>query len=162
MRLLQFCTWLSGTDFSVWLREAPYPYPVLLIIHLMTLALFGALAILLNLRVLGLVLPRAPITYVLQQSRPWKWTALALLTISGLLIAASDPLEYYGNRMFWISLGLLALAAVNAWYFATRTCRTIALWDTAERAPSAARWWAWSSLGLWIVLIFVGRAIAFF
>ena len=162
MSLLQWCTWLGETSFSVWLREAPYPYPVLLMAHLITIALFGALCILLNLRILGLALPQVPVTYVLQQSRPWKWSALVLLTITGLLIAASDPLEYYANPMFWISLGLLLVAAVNAWYFHARTCRSITLWDTAPRTPAAARWWACSSLVLWVVLIFAGRAIAFF
>jgi len=162
MNLLQWCTWLSGTAFSAWLREAPYPYPVLLIAHLLTIALFGALTILLNLRVLGVVLPRVPITYIRQQSRPWKWSALVLLTLTGLLIAASDPLEYYDNPMFWASLGILGLAGANAAYFHTRTCRNLPLWDTADPAPAAARRWAWSSLLLWVVLIFAGRAIAFF
>ncbi len=162
MSLLQWCTWLSGSSFSIWLREAPYPYPVLLIIHLITIALFGGLCILLNLRVLGLALPQVPITHVLQQSRPWKWSALLILTITGLLIAASDPLEYHDNPMFWASLGVLAVAGLNAWYFHARTCRNIALWDMAQLTPAAARRWAWSSLGLWVVLIFMGRAIAFF
>jgi uncharacterized membrane protein len=161
MTLLQLCTWLSDTAFSHWLREAPYPYPVLLIVHILTIGLFGTLVILLNLRVLGWALPAVPITYLLKQSRPWKCSALALLTVSGLLVAASDPLEYYDNPMFWISLALLGLAGLNAWHFSARISPNISAWDGAESAPPA-RGWALRSLCLWILLIFAGRAIAFF
>jgi len=38
----------------------------------------------------------------------------------------------------------------------------VAEWDAATETPAPARRWAGVSLLLWIVLIFAGRAIAFF
>ncbi len=160
--LFNFCHWLSQTPFSVWLREAPYPYPVLLIIHVITIAVFGGMVAMGNLRVLGLAMRSVPVSQVIGQFRPWKWTAFVVLLITGLLVTASDPIEYYGNVMFWISNALLVVAGVNAMIFYFGAYRSVSNWDTDVTTPSGARRWAATSLTLWVVLIFAGRAIAFF
>jgi|ERR1700735_1607999 hypothetical protein len=162
MSLLHFCQWLSETPFSVWLREAPYPFPVLLIIHVVTIASFGSMVVMGNLLVLGWAMRSIPVSQVIRQFRPWKWFAFVLLLVTGLLVAASDPLEYYGNVMFWISMAVLVVAGVNAAIFHRGADRTIADWEQADVAPEGARRWAQFSLILWIALIFAGRATAFF
>lgn len=162
MSFLHFCQWLSRTPFSIWLRESPYPYPVLLIIHIVTIALFGSMVVMGNLRVLGWAMRSVPVSQVLGQFRPWKWTAFALLLVSGLLVAASDPLEYYDNIMFWISMAVLVVAGVNALIFYRGAYRSMASWDQADVSPDGARRWAQFSLVLWIALVFAGRATAFF
>ena len=99
---------------------------------------------------------------MLGQFRDWKWTAFALLLVSGLLVAASDPLEYYDNVMFWISIAVLVVAGVNAQIFYRGTYRNMASWDQADVAPDGARRCAQFSLVLWIALVFAGRATTFF
>lgn len=162
MSLLRFCEWLSQTQLSIWLREAPYPYPVLLIIHVVTISLFGSMVVMGNLRVLGWAVKSVPVSEVIAQFRPWKWAAFVILLVTGLLVAASDPMEYYSNIMFWISNALLVMAGINALIFYRGPYRTVASWDATDPAPRAATRWAQISLFLWIVLIFAGRAIAFF
>jgi len=162
MGLLKFCQWLGGTPFSVWLRESPYPFPVLIIIHIITIALFGGMVVIGNLRVLGWAMRGVPVSQVIGQFRAWKWVAFAILLVSGLLIAASDPMEYYNNIMWWISLGVLALAAVNAAIFRYGIYRSVASWDQDVVTPWSARRWAGISLAIWIGSVFIGRAIAFF
>ncbi len=63
--------------------------------------------------------------------------------------------------MFWISL-VIRWSAMNAFVFHYGVYRTVAEWDEAPRAPARARAWALRSLVLWISLVFIGRAIAFF
>jgi hypothetical protein len=162
MDFLHFCQWLSETTFSRSLREAPYPFPALIIIHIITIALFGGMVLMGNLRVLGWAMKSVPVSQVIEQFRPWKWTAFGLLLVSGTLLAASDPIEYGGNIMFWISNALLVLAGLNALIFHFGAYKSVAAWDIAAEAPASARSWAGISLALWIVLIFAGRAIAFF
>jgi hypothetical protein len=147
---------------SIFLREAPYPYPVLLIIHVISIALFGGMVVMGNLRVLGLAVRSVPVSQVIDQFRAWKWIAFAILLVTGTFIAMSDPMEYYDNIMFWISLGVLALAGLNAVVFRFGVYRSVAAWDVASVAPPSARRWAGLSLFLWIALVFTGRAIAFF
>lgn len=162
MSLLSFCQWLNQTPLSVWLRESPYPFPILIIVHIISIALFGGMVVMGNLRVLGWAMRGVPVSQMIGQFRSWKWVAFAILLISGLLIAASDPLEYYGNIMWWISLAVLALAGVNAAIFRYGIYRRVAAWDDAAVTPPSARRWAGISLAIWIGLIFIGRAIAFF
>jgi uncharacterized phage infection (PIP) family protein YhgE len=162
MSLLSFCEWLNETPLSIWLREAAYPYPVLLITHVMTIGVFGGMVVMGNLRVLGRALRSVPVSQVLGQFRPWKWAAGFLLLVSGTLIAMSDPLEYYDNIMFWISNAILLVAAVNAFIFRQGAFREVAGWENAPTAPRAALMWARTSLFLWIALVFAGRGMAFF
>jgi hypothetical protein len=162
MGFMSFCQWLSETNFSKHLREAPYDFPILVIIHIVTIALFGGMVVMGNLRVLGIAMRSAPVSELIDQFRPWKWTAFALLLASGTLLAMSDPVEYAGNIMFWISNVLLLVAGCNAILFHFGAYQSVAAWGSASRAPESARRWAAVSLFLWIILIFAGRAIAFF
>jgi hypothetical protein len=157
-----FCQWLSQTPLSIWLREAPYPFPVFLIAHILTIAVFGGMVVMGNLRVLGKAMREVPVSEVIGQFRAWKWFAFAFLLVSGLFVAMSDPMEYYDNVMFWISMGILVLAGVNAAIFRYGIYRSVASWDTAVVAPLSARRWARVSIFLWIALILSGRATAFF
>jgi hypothetical protein len=162
MLLSHFVTTLSETRLSTWLRYSPYPFPILIMTHVVTIALFGGIVAMGNLRVLGYGMRETPVSEVLNQFRVWKWMGFALLLITGGLITISDPIEYYSNIMFWISLALLALAGVNAWIFHNGAEQTVAEWDTASPTPRAARRWAICSIILWISLVGAGRAIAFF
>jgi hypothetical protein len=162
MSFFSFCQWLSHTSLSIWLREAPYPFPLLIITHVISIALFGGMVVMGNLRVLGKAMRGVPVTQVIGQFRAWKWVAFVILLVSGTLIAVSDPMEYRDNIMFWISLGVLLLAGLNAAIFRYGIYRSVAAWDEAAVAPDSARRWAGMSLFLWIAMIFIGRAIAFF
>jgi hypothetical protein len=162
MSFYHFCQWLSETHLSHWLREAPYPFPILLIAHVLTIALLGGTVLMGNLRVLGKALREVPVSEVIGQFRAWKWLAFALMLVTGTFVAMSDPMEYYGNIMFWISMGVLVLAGVNAAVFRYGIYRSVAEWDTAAVTPPGARRWAGISIFLWIALILAGRATAFF
>jgi len=162
MSFYHFCQWLSETPLSHWLREAPYPFPVLLISHVVTIALFGGMVLMGNLRVLGKALREVPVSEVIGQFRAWKWVAFAIMLVSGVLVAMSDPMEYYDNIMFWISMGLLVFAGINAGVFRYGIYRSVATWDRDAITPPAARRWAGVSIFLWIALILAGRATAFF
>lgn len=153
--------WLSGTNFSTALREDPYPYVVLGTIHVLSIALFGGMIAMGNLRVLGYAMRDVPVSNVIDQFRPWKWTGFAILAVTGILLTISEPLDLYDNVYFWLSLVLLVLVGLNAWIFHSGIYCRVAEWDTAVIAPHPARRWAWISIVLWIALVFAGRAIAF-
>jgi uncharacterized membrane-anchored protein len=57
-------------------------------------------------------------------------------------------------------LGLL-LAGINMLIFQYITARDVASWDTAHRAPTAARIAGVLSILLWIAVIFLARWIGF-
>lgn len=153
--------WLTDTQISTALREDPYPYPVLGTIHVLSIALFGGMVAMGNLRVLGYAMRDVPVSQVIDQFRPWKWTGFAILAVTGILLTLSEPLDCYHSIFFWVSLALLILVGINAWIFHSGIYRRVAEWDTVKLAPPPARQWAWISLALWIALVFAGRLIAF-
>jgi SNF family Na+-dependent transporter len=162
MSVLSFCQWLSHTSLSISLRESAYDYPVLLILHVFSIALFGGMVAMGNLRVLGIAMREVPVSQVISQFRPWKWLAFFILLVTGTLLTMSDPMEYYDNIMFWISAVLIVLVGLNAFIFRYGVYRDVATWDETASVPQSARLWASVSLFLWIAIIFAGRAIAFF
>lgn len=161
MSLHAAAQWLTNTNLSTALREDPYPYPVLGTIHVLSIALFGGMVALGNLRVLGYAMRDVPVSQVIDQFRPWKWTGFAILAASGVVLTLSEPIDCYKSVFFWISLLLLVLVGLNAWIFHSGVYRRVADWDTSSVAPQPARRWAWISLALWVALVFAGRLIAF-
>ena len=56
---------------------------------------------------------------------------------------------------------LLALAALNVWYFHARVYPSVVAWDDKGVPPRAARIAGGVSLVLWISIVFSGRMIAY-
>ena len=152
-----FFEWLDMFESSIWLREATYGYPSLLTAHVVTLALFAGLIIMMDLRLLGVGNLRTPISQLQKRLFPWQMVGMALTTVSGLLLLYSKPLTYYGKVFFWIKMGLMGLAGVNALVFHYTTYRSVAEWDNDRVLPRGARLAGAFGLFLWIGVIIFGR-----
>jgi hypothetical protein len=154
--------WLAQTKLSSSLRFGAYYFPVLTVIHVVSIGLFGGMVVVANLGVLGLALQDIPISRLFDQLRPWKWVGFLVLLVTGSFMALSDPVEYRDNIMFWISLMILLIVGIDAFIFRRGIYSSIETWDDATRAPDRARAWAIRSPVLWTLLVFSGRATAFF
>lgn len=162
MSLLEFAEFLSRTRLSESLRFGIYDFPVLIILHVISIGLFGGAVALTHMRILGWALTDIPVSEILDQFRIWKWIGFASLLITGILLTLSDPVEYHNNPMFWASLFVLLFIGVDAAIFRNGVYRTVSEWNQKLPAPAPARAWAARSLSLWIALVFIGRAMAFF
>ncbi len=60
MSLLSFLEWLASTTWSIALHESLYMYPLIESTHVLALTLFVGLAVMLDLRLLGLTLRTVP------------------------------------------------------------------------------------------------------
>ncbi len=49
----QFSRWVAGTSFFTALRESGLPYPIVMSLHLTSIAVFGGLILMTDLRLLG-------------------------------------------------------------------------------------------------------------
>ena len=159
MSLFTFCQWIETTPLSIAIREGALYYPILGAFHLAAIAWFGGMALMGDLSVLGIGLPNTLAIEVLSQFRRWKWLGFAIVFVSGALLTWSEPLVCYKSVSFRIKLALLALVAVNAFYF--RKSVYVSLEARAVKSRGA-RLGACLSLLLWIALVFAGRGIAFF
>src|SRR4029079_14707119 len=114
MSLLGFCQWLEQTSLSVAIRESSWGFPIIESVHAVGLCLFG-MAILMDLRVLGLALTRVPAREISLDLAPWMRAGVVIMMVSGILVFLNTPVEYYNNSVFRIKVILLLLVAVNAW-----------------------------------------------
>src|ERR1700760_1879048 len=103
--------------FLTYIRESAYTYPVIMATHLASIAVFGGLILLTDLRLLGLALTDYSITEVVKSLRPWKWLGFCVIVICGLLLGLSESNKYYGNPYCQLKMFLLLMVGVHALVF---------------------------------------------
>ena len=161
MSLLPFCQWLEKTSSSIALHESLWMYPLVESVHVLTLCLFVGLAVMLDLRLLGVTMRRAPVSQVVSQLLPWMAAGFALMVLSGAALFYAIPVKTYLNIFFRIKLLMLTLAGLNAWVFHRTVYRRAAEWNVDAATPPGAKVAAGLSLLLWAGIVFAGRMIAY-
>ena len=161
MSLLPFCEWLASTRGSIALHESLYMYPLVESAHVLTLCVFVGMAVMLDLRLLGLTLRRVPLSDVTSGLGPWMAGGFVVMVITGSLLFYAIPVRSYQNIFFRIKMIMLCLAGLNAWVFQATAQRRAAAWDLDLVPPRAARIAGALSLVLWAIIIVSGRMIAY-
>ncbi len=161
MSLLAFCEWLAATSGSIALHESMYMYPLVESTHVLALTVFVGLAVILDLRLLGLVLRRVPVTDIIDRLLPWTKGGFAVMVITGILLFYAIPVRTYQSIFFRAKVVMLLLAGLNVWVFNTRVYPRVADWDLDITTPTGARRAAIFSLILWGGIIVAGRMIAY-
>jgi hypothetical protein len=159
--LLPFCQWLADTQGSIALHESLYMYPLVESLHVLTICLFVGMTMFLDLRLVGVVLKRVPMSEVTARILPWMVVGFVIMTISGIALFYAIPVRSYQNVFFRIKMIALVLAGINALTFHKGIEKRVAEWDTAETPPKAARRAGMASIFLWIVIVVSGRMIAY-
>jgi hypothetical protein len=152
---------IAETRWSTDLRESLYAWPLVESTHVLTLAVFGGLAILLDLRLLGSVMRGVPASDFTARVLPWTRRAFAVMVLTGSLLFFASPVRNYHNVFFRVKMLLIVIAAINIWVFHSRTHSTVGEWDVARVPPRAARVAAVVSLVAWAGVIAAGRLIAY-
>ena len=161
MSLLPFCQWLAETPGSIALHESLYMYPLIESAHVLTLCLFLGMAIMFDLRLLGVALRRVPITEMKRRLGPWMTIGFIVMVITGALLFYAIPIRSYQSIWFRGKVVALILAGLNAFVFHAGIDRRVAAWDLAAVPPPAARRAGATSLVLWAVIVVAGRMIAY-
>jgi hypothetical protein len=153
--------WLAGTRGSIALHESQYMYVIVESIHVLTLCLFLGFSVLLDLRLLGWLLPRVPVSKMVARLMPWTVAGFVVMVISGALLFYAIPVRSYYSIFFRIKVVLLVLAGVNAWVFHAGIWRRRTTWDLERVPPRRARVAGALSLVLWAGIVVAGRLIAY-
>jgi len=151
---------LENLPLAVALRESPWLYPAVEIVHIVGLVLLVGSAAMLDLRLLGLS-KSIPVTALSRHTLPWSAGALILIVPSGLLLFTANAGDLIGSGVFLTKMTLLMSAACNALWFRVGPYQSVAGWDTGVPAPLAARLSAGLSLLLWLAVISCGRMLAY-
>src|SRR2546429_628357 len=132
--------WVEQTTISTAIRQSDWAVMALEAVHLLGLALLGGAAVIVARRRADI-----PLQTFVRELRPVAITGLALMVLSGTLIALSMPFKYYNNTAFQCKMVLLACSAIGTLGLARKPSRVLAL----------------LCLILWLSVGFSGRLIGF-
>jgi hypothetical protein len=160
MSLRSLFEWMDAIPSSIALRESLYAFPVLLTLHVLSLAMFAGLVVMMDLRLLGVAHRGTPFSQVQARLFPWQMVGMVVTTLTGLLLFYMQPMRYFGKVLYWIKIALIVLAGVNALIFHLTTYRSVAKWDTAG-PPLGAKVAGVASLAMWACIVAFGRLTAY-
>ncbi len=161
MTALDFCQWLQSLPWASGVKHSSWQFPVVESIHSLGLAVMLWPAAILDLRLLGLVMRRRPVSLVASQFLPWVWTGFISMILTGVILFASEAVKCYQSPFFRTKILLLAAAGLNALVFHTTIFRTVAAWDDRQSTPWRAKLAGACSLTVWIGVVAMGRALAY-
>jgi uncharacterized membrane protein YbaN (DUF454 family) len=153
---------IQNTDFFTAMRESELVYPIVLSTHLSSIALFGGMILMTDLRLLGLAMQKRSVTDVVSQLRVWKYVGFILMVSCGIMLGGAKFASYYDNPYFQLKMTLLALVGVHAWVFHRSVYGNTVNIDRAPAIPRVAKVAACISLALWLGIMSCGRWIAYY
>ena len=158
MSVLSFFQWCEASALGTAIRNSPWLFPVIEAVHLLGLALMGGLVLLVDMRLMGLAMPRKPVAALAREIQPWLIGALAVMLTTGLMLYTSEPMKLYYNGAFWMKMGFLSSAIVYT--FTVR--RAVLAADERRVGPVWGKLVALVSIALWAGVGIGGRAIGFY
>ena len=129
--------------------------------HLLTLILFAGTIFIVDLRLLGVVFRRTPVSVISEKVLPLTVFGFVMLVVTGAMLFYAKPLVYYHNIWFRAKMVFLVLALINIVVFHRKVQRNMEAWDTLAKPPAPARAGAALSLIAWLCVITMGRFIAY-
>jgi hypothetical protein len=149
-----FFRWLESIAISVWIVESPslFAFPGILAVHTVGLGLLAGLNGALDLRLLGIArsIPPAAFTRVL----PIMWFGLWVNVLSGIALVIAYPTKALTNPLFYLKLGLIAVALVVLRSILRRA-------GPGQTVPATTKLLAAASLLVWAAVIAAGRFLAY-
>jgi hypothetical protein len=159
--ILNVCEWLQNLPWASGIKESTWQFPVIESIHSLALSVMLWPAAILDLRLLGVVMRRRPVSTVAAQFLPWVWVGFTTMALSGAVLFVSEAVKCYNSPFFRVKVILIAIAGLNALIFHKTVFHDIAAWDHAAATHWRAKLAGGCSLVVWIGIVAMGRALAY-
>jgi hypothetical protein len=156
----RWANWIANTRLSDWLQNATWVVPTSQSIHIASVSVVFCCAVMISLRLLGLSASGRSVSQLVDTLVPWMYRALAVLLLTGVVQIVAEPVRQFVAPVFWWKMLMIICVLALTVYFARAVRRNAAQWDTAAR-PVGAKWFALTSLCLWVGIIFCGRFIGY-
>ncbi len=155
---IAFFEWCESTAIGSAIRDSLWLFPIIEVVHLLALALIGGCVLVVDLRLLGLGLRQQSVRQVASDAQPWLVGGLAVMLTTGVLLFLSEAIKCYYSPPFWNKMTFLAIALAVT--FTVR--RKVAAASEERVGPYWGKAVALASLGVWFLVGFNGRWIAFY
>ena len=129
--------------------------------HLLSLMLFAGTIMVVDLRLLGATFKQTPVSVLSRKVLPLTVFGFAMMIVTGLLLFYAKPIFYFHNIWFRAKLIFIVAAMINILIFHFRVQKNEAQWDNSPSPPWGAKASAVASLSAWVLVIIMGRLIAY-
>jgi hypothetical protein len=156
---MEWLVWLEHTAIANAIRTSIWMYPAFETAHYIGLSFLVGGIMLIDLRVLGVArsLPLKSIVGLL----PFVWIGFLINATTGTLLFIYGATGFGTNHAFWLKMGFMVLAGLNALAFQLATTRGGYDWVSAGTPPPAAKVFATLSFVLWLCVVTAGRWMAY-
>ena len=161
MSIMSMCQWLQDTSIGTSISQSIWVFPIIETTHVLGLSFSVGLLLVSDLRLMGYIMKKRPVSEVYEQIKPWMFAGFAIMVATGILLFWSQAVKAYESIFFKTKIVLLVVAAINAIAFERGIYRKIDQWDNALVPPREARIAGWASLILWAAIITCGRTMAY-
>jgi hypothetical protein len=146
---------------STSIRESTWTYPLIESVHVITIAVFVGFAVLLDMRLMGVLLVDMPVSRVSSALLPRTRWAFLIMVVSGAVLFYAKPTETAANLFFQIKLVFIAIAALNIYYFHRIASADVSVWDARSAPPRGVKISGLVSIVCWVSVVVCGRLIAY-
>ena len=157
--------WLGTTPLSqgarAALKDISWLAPLDETLHILALTTLFATAVVLHLRLLGVIAKDRPVGPLARRLLPLTWTALLVLLLTGGLLVFNRPGRYFRSDMFVIKMGLVIVAVAWTLVLQFGFSRDAGFWDQTAGRRMLAKSGGVIALVLWSGAIVCGRWIAY-
>lgn len=161
MSILEICQWIQESSIGTQIRESTYVFPLIEATHVIGLAVSVGTITIVDLRLIGALMTKEPVTDVIEQLQPWTLSGFAAMFASGALLFWSEAARLYPSFSYRIKLLFLVLLGINALLFHTTIYKSVDKWNNNAVTPLRARMAGWIGIIFWAVVIFCGRWTAY-
>ena len=151
---------IQTSAIAEWMRVTNPAMQIVEATHVLAAVMLLGTVLIVDLRLLGLVDARRPVTRVSRETLPLTWAAFAVAVVTGCLMFSTSAHTYFGNAAFQLKALALLAAALNMVLFRFLIVRDVASWNLST-PPRAARAAGLVSLLLWAAVVLLGRWIGF-
>jgi len=156
-----FAKWLAATAPSHAIQTAGWIIPALQTIHILGIAVLFFSAVIVDLRLWGLLQRDVPLNDVARRFLPVIWPVVLVLLITGGLLIVGEPRRSLLNTTFYLKMMLLAFAIVLTAALQWSLSSVPEFWEKERSGRIAGRLAATLSILVWCCIIFAGRWIAY-
>ena len=143
------------------MRESLWLFPAIESVHLLGMAALVGTITVFDLRLLGWMMRREPVSELARRLLPWTWLGFAVQVVTGVMLFLSEAAKVYANPAFRLKILMILLAGLHALIFHKIIYRNVATWDEGDVLPIGAKVSGLVSILLWIGIVAAGRFIGF-
>jgi hypothetical protein len=159
--VIGFCSWLESTALSQVVQTVGWIIPTVQTVHILCVAILFSSAVLVDLRLLGLLGCDVPQPELARRYLPTTWPVLLVLLLTGIVLIVGEPRRSLINSTFYIKMALLAVAIVITRGLQWSLTVSSNFWELNAARRAAGRIAAGCSILVWSGIIFAGRWIAY-